>query len=161
MSLVKHLTGVSAEDLTADEIAEVARQVAERARGAQQPLKSVASQKREALRLGADPALVETVVGLAREALTLPPVLPPPDQSSGAWLTPIQAAKSLGVSMDWVLQRLKTPEGRRLLGYPWYDGRRWHISSLACEPETRTAFLTELPEYEPPENVSLLPETEG
>ena len=133
------------------------REVARRARAARYPAKSIAATKREALRAGADEMLVRAVVQGAVDRLTAAePMAAAEAPDPGGWYTTREAARALEVPLGWIDERLRSPEGRRLLGYPWYDGRRWHIPAPACDAKTRSEWLAGLPDSEPVENVILL-----
>lgn len=125
------------------------------ARAARYPLKSLAAMEREARKAGANEEALISVLStaadvLAREntAATEPP--------TAQWLSPTEAASALGVSLRWVREHLTDEKSRRLLGFPWYDGRRWHIPAAACNHRSRASYLDSLPATEPPENTAHL-----
>lgn len=154
-SLKDLLSDLRAEDLTEQEIHRLAEAVAHRARAARYPLKSIAAVERESIVAGANEDLTRLIIDVARDLLDVEPAIeqrPPP----GTWLTPPEAASALGVPLKWVIDQLNEPAGRRILGYPWCDGRRWHVPAAACDSNTRSSYLSSLPDAEPPENVALL-----
>ena len=117
------------------------------------PWVSLSSFEREALRVGVPASIVSEVL---EDAKTVIAEKVAESVESSDWLGLTEAASTLGVSISWARDCLESREGRRLLGYPWYDGRRWHIPAPACRPGTRADFLAALPESEPPENIALL-----
>ena len=131
--------------------------IADRVMAARYPWKSLAAVEREALKAEerAGAGEVRAVVERVAEIVDLAEATPK-DSQAGAWLSPSQAAESLGVPVSWVLEKLETEEGRRVLGQPWYDGRRWHIPAAACDPHQRGSYLSTLPPSEPSENTALL-----
>ena len=141
---------------TDDERQSLAKEVVARALSRRHPRMSLAAQQREALRARVTPSLVQDVLSRARDLLDEQMRDADPLRRSGRWLSTAEAALILGVSASWIRQTLETTLGRRSLGYPWFDGRRWHIPAAACDPMTRSTYLSELPPVEPPENVAHL-----
>lgn len=129
--------------------------IAHRVLAARYPWKSLAAVEREALKAGEDAEGIRLVVERVSELVDLAET-ETASEEPGTWLSPTQAAGSLGVPLTWVLEQLTTEEGRQVLGQPWYDGRRWHIPAAACNPHERAAYMSALPESEPGENTALL-----
>lgn len=155
---IKTLLGdLSEHGATEDDVERIVTEIIRRARGTQYPEKSLAAVRREAKNADVSSELLRLILDDARTRLKANNHRPSsvPVQPAG-WLTPAEAASQLSVPLQWVLERLETTEARRLLGYPWFDGRRWHIPAAACDSNTRSLFLSKLPDEEPRENVSLL-----
>jgi hypothetical protein len=74
----------------------------------------------------------------------------------GEWLTVTEAAVRLRIREATLLERLRTWEGRRRLGWPQWDGHRWRISSVAVDPADAASHLASLCVREP--LAELLPE---
>ena len=68
---------------------------------------------------------------------------------SGEWLTVDQVARLTGRTAETVKRRLRTREGRRDLGWAWWDGYQWLIPSPAVDPTRRAGYMASLPEEEP------------
>lgn len=134
----------------------LAEEIVRRAFERRYPWMSLGAQEREALRGHAPPSLVRDVMSRARKALTALEREKSHRPRAGRWLSMSEAAAAMNVSLSWIKESLRTGVGRRRLGYPWYDGRRWHIPAAACDPRSRATFLSHLPDGEPPENTALL-----
>lgn len=67
----------------------------------------------------------------------------------GQWLTIEEAAELLHRSPETLKRRLRTREGRRDYGWPWWDGHRWQIPSPAVDPGARAAYMAGIPVEEP------------
>lgn len=78
------------------------------------------------------------------------------DVSRAPWLSLVDAAEVLAISASLLQSRLKLARYRRLYGWPWHDGHRWHIPAQALAPDTRASFLAAQPSDEP--HSDLLPE---
>lgn len=72
-------------------------------------------------------------------------------EPGGSWLTVDDVVRDYLTHLraETLLERLRTWEGRRRLGYPQWDGYRWLISSLAVDPATSAAYLAAQPAHEP------------
>ena len=119
---------------------------------------SLAATHREAIRSGISKKVVDEVIAQAQDIVDAELAGRSSRERASTWITPSRAAGLLGTTVAWVQEKLETPEGRRLLGFPWYDGRRWRIPLPACHPDSRAAFLAALPADEPLANLVLLPE---
>lgn len=138
------------------EKAALAQELAERALMRPYPKKSLASYLREGGRAGVRQDLLDEIEGLAVDHLARALAGSTAAQDPHGWLTLTQAAQILGKSLKWVREALETPDGRRVLGFPWFDGQRWRIPRDACCPSTRAQYLARLPETEPGGNIALL-----
>ena len=134
------------------------REIASRALKATHPRMSLAATHREAIRSGISKKVVDEVIAQAQDIVDAELAGRSSRERASTWITPSRAAGLLGTTVAWVQEKLETPEGRRLLGFPWYDGRRWRIPLPACHPDSRAAFLAALPADEPLANLVLLPE---
>ena len=133
----------------------LATRLVEVALEARYPRKSLSALLREGKTAGVREALVEEVGTLAKAALD--DALRGDSVAKGVdWLTPSQAAHRLGQTLHWVRSALDSEEGRRALGYPWFDGKRWRIPAPACDPAARSGYLAGLPDQEPAGNLALL-----
>jgi hypothetical protein len=68
---------------------------------------------------------------------------------AGVWLTVDQTARILHRSTAAIKRRLRTREGRREYGWPWWDGHRWLIPSPAICPTMRPSYTLSMPDEEP------------
>jgi hypothetical protein len=84
---------------------------------------SLAATRREAIRSGISKKVIGEVIAQARDIVDTELAGASNREQASTWITPSRAAGLLGTSVAWVGERLQTPEGRRLLGFPWYDGR--------------------------------------
>lgn len=133
----------------------LAKHLVEIALEARYPRKSLSALLREGKAAGVREALVNDVGDLAEGALA--EALREDTLAKGVdWLTPSQAARRLGRPLNWVRSALESEEGRRALGFPWFDRKRWWIPAPACDPSTRSGFLASLPDQEPEGNLALL-----
>lgn len=130
----------------------LASQLAEHALTKPHPWISLSALERQALRASVAPSLVSDVLERARDQVRSSLA---ETAASNEWLGIAEAASLLGTSPRWVRERLASPDGGRLLGYPWHDGRRWYIPRPACRPASRAQYLAALPDSEPAEHVAL------
>lgn len=138
-----------------DEIDEIATRFALKARSATSPGRSIGALIRwqyrsrwsdeacdrllcRALEL-LDAGTHSTMVGRVPE---LPPII-------GAWLTVEQVGEITGRTPQTIKRRLRLKEGRRDYGWPWWDGHRWMIPSVAVDPAQRAMYMAGLPQEEP------------
>jgi hypothetical protein len=135
---------------------EAAAALAEEARRARSPSKSLAALLRwryrsagyteetcqTLLRLGLDLLLEEA--GATPSADVSPPSTP-----GDTWHTVEAAARVLHRSPDSIKRLLRTREGRRQYGWPWWDGHRWLIPGPAINPASRAAYFAAMPGEEP------------
>jgi hypothetical protein len=138
----------------------IAHELAVAASRARYPAKSLASFQRHAVAAGLDSAVLKQLVLLANDEIrtglhTVPPESPAP---TTAWLSVNAAAHALLISPrtlhnDW----LRTVDGRRRLGWAWWDGRCWRIPEPAVNAATRAAYMAAIPQHEPAAHVASLP----
>lgn len=79
---------------------------------------------------------------------------PTPD---GDWLSVEQTAGKLRKSTRTIRDWLETEDGRRRLGWPWFDGREWQIPEPAINPDSRAEYMNRLPADEPRAHRASLP----
>jgi len=65
------------------------------------------------------------------------------------WLGVKEASQWLARDERTVADQLHTVDGRRRLGWPWWDGHAWRIAPAAVDPNRRAAFMESLPASEP------------
>jgi len=152
-----HLGGLP-DECSEEDLRPVARALATHAASKDQPLKSLAAFERHNLELPHVPRLIE----LAKEELPLVNQDAPPREApapSMRWLT-VEAVASVlpSTSVKALKQRLRMVEGRRALGWAWWDGYRWLIPEPAIDPLTRAGYMAELPSTEPEAHRRQLPE---
>lgn len=73
------------------------------------------------------------------------------------WFTVEATADALGESVARIRTWLRSVDGRRRLGWPWWDGHQWRIPEPAVNPMTRPAYMATLPDEEPPAHARTLP----
>lgn len=143
-----------------EDVRTVARAVALAASRADYPGKSIAQTIRSVKRAGHPATLAQLLGVLAREELrvfergggTSPAALP-----SSPWLSVDQTGEMLNKGSRTIRDWLADVEGRRKLGWPWYDGAAWHIPEPAINPLTRANYLASQPAEEPAAHVASLP----
>lgn len=103
--------------------------------------------RREALR----ERVREALAARRREGVDVPEGAARGQGPGGSWLTVDDVVRDYLTHLRaaTLLERLRTWEGRRRLGYPQWDGYRWLISSLAVDPATATEYLAAQPAREP------------
>lgn len=151
-----HLQCLPVEPST-EQLRAVARRLAVAASKATYPKKSLAAFRRHdtgvphldaILTLALDELATIEARGQLREEAT-------PD---GRWLGPEAAAAVLQERVATLKDRLRTQEGRRALGWAWWNGARWLIPEPAINPGTRAIYMATLPDMEPAAHVALLPD---
>lgn len=141
-------------------IAACAVEVARAAASRNSPRKAIALVKRHATDRGASPDIVRQVLEMADAELTRigeQSSVPVADPPRGVWLTVEATANALNESVARVKERLRTADGRRRLGWPWWDGRAWRIPEPAINPLTRPSYMAVIPVDEPPPHAATLP----
>lgn len=143
-----------------EDVRSVARTVALAAARTDYPGKSIAQTVRSVKRAGHPTALAELLGVLAREELhavnehgNASPAAAP----SAPWLTVDQTADMLRKGSRTIREWLADVDGRRQLGWPWYDGATWHIPEPAINPLTRASYLASQPLEEPAAHRATLP----
>jgi hypothetical protein len=75
----------------------------------------------------------------------------------GEWLSVEQTAAMLRKMPRTIREWLETVEGRRRLGWPWFDGREWQIPEPAINPDSRAEYMGRQPAEEPGAHRASLP----
>ena len=138
----------------------VAHAIATCAAQAQHPAKSLAAFRRHRGADGLSPELLDALLLMADEEFASLASAQQPREapiSTAAWIGVEAAAHQLRTSVETVKEWLRTPEGRRNLGWPWWDGYRWRIPEPALDPAMRAAYMASLPSIEPPAHIASLP----
>lgn len=145
---------------TPEDVRPIAHEVARAASRSRYPGKSIAQTVRCVQRAGHPPALAMLLGTLAQEelrALDERPVPLPALTPLASWLTVEQTAEMLRKNVRTIRSWLETTEGRRMLGWPFFDGASWQIPEPAINPATRAAYMAEMPIEEPLAHRATLP----
>lgn len=155
-NLRAHLQGLPINP-SSQELHAVAHRLAVAASKATYPQKSLAAFRRH----NTEVPHLDAVLRLALDelaAIIARGHLPEEVFPTGRWLGPEAAATVLQERVATLKDRLRTPAGRRALGWAWWNGARWLIPEPAINPSTRATYMATLPDTEPPAHVALLPE---
>jgi hypothetical protein len=76
---------------------------------------------------------------------------------SGNWLSAEQTASMLRKTLRTIRGWLETNDGRRQLGWPWFDGSEWQIPEPALNPASRAEYMDRVPADEPHAHRASLP----
>ena len=138
----------------------MAREIARAASLRDCPGKSIAQACRSAVKAECPLPVVATLraqaaeeleILLAAGALQLAPT------PAGDWLSVEQTAVMLRKMPRTIREWLETEEGRRRLGWPWFDGREWQIPEPAINPDSRAEYMARQPAEEPSAHRASLP----
>lgn len=130
----------------------MAREVARAASLRDCPGKSIAQAIRSAEKAKCPAHLVALLRIQAAEELEVARTrgaVPHAPTPSDNWLTLEQTAVALGRQTRTIREWLETEDGRRRLGWPWFDGRDWKIPEPAINPNARAEYMSRQPADEP------------
>lgn len=145
---------------TPEDMRPVAREVARAASLRDCPGKSIAQACRSAVRAECPLPVVATLRAQAAEELDIIRTsgsVAHATMPAGNWLSVEQTAAMLQKMPRTIREWLETEEGRRRLGWPWFDGREWQIPEPAINPDSRAEYMARQPAEEPSAHRASLP----
>jgi hypothetical protein len=152
-SRVQHLIDQLALNATEELISSVGRELIPAVSNKADPARSLGAYLRRFRERGISESACEALrLSVVHELAPHPIPMPAPSEIGAS-----EAARLTGQSLKTLLHQLKSPEHRRLYGWPIWRGNSWGFVRDAVDPRTSRQFLATLPLEEPPAITALLP----